>query len=1234
MAQGKINTRFRCGYCSYSTDSLEHLNEHNLDQHYCEFCDCRFRLKLHHQCIIRSHFGAGPSKAIVEPHRSDGTPWFIPEMRVFGDTLASYTYTFDTSYETISAAIKSVIDPLVALMKSFIRTHSSIRFRIIVELLLYDQKEQIQRRRTYPSVFNTVSHINLSLEAIDNIVAYLEALYGLMQNELSGLILERVENMKIVFVKRKFNTAKSFIPLPNGHRKKQGVINPKCTDKCFLISCLIALNINAFRVNGLTYLEATGRNKQTLKRLLERESTWKPYISANELKFWDLGYGNDFANLAVFEKANNLSITVFKYCKTTDAFIAIRTCREIQTRHINLLLLCRAHLAKSDRKNYASKQHLAVLADSKRFFSARKRGFVDICRLCGALYRNENHESECNTNGNVKQKFPKEKFYKFTQYHKRVLPAVIATFTLLFSSCSQDKGVHALSVIGYSLFISSCENKREFSKTVICNDSVACIESLLDNLFVNSTSAMERVLDSQYPLRTSSAERAHAKTITKCMSCGKRPSQSNPICINHNHLEEKAEHTYICAQCNLLEYSKRCIYVYCVDINLCAKQILNNVSEDLLKDITIIPKGDKILSITIRRKYILIDFNNHSSFHYFDIFQMLHDSDFPFLSSERLTTVERDAMRKGLSFPSSIVSCVDDLQCGMPSQENFRDFSFNGDIPSHYYSNDMAAFHILRCKNLHDYGVYALRANTVCLSDLLWYYARFCLKQYGLQPITDLSSASYAFSLCHFVSQTNYENLQCPRLHGLLSQTLIGGLSYFTRHLTESNTPRLGMQVENGQEIVEILEMDFNSFYCSVLSSSLAYSDYRQYTEDEVEQFNLQNFNDNADVYLFICCSLEYTQIAKDNSFYFPFAPTKRLLRRSDLTSNIGRIDHLLENSEILGVYQVQMDHNDKSFCWTSNVSLRLYLSLGMKLKAIHHIIAFKTSEHLKPFGDLCTLARKNASNKFQQHIAKTLPNYAFGGYLRSVSNDQIILAAKEEVLVKLCSKPNFSNVIPINSSLAAIALKKRTSLVTHNFIIGCHVLMKSKDILYDYYYNKIIHHWGKNNVQCIAIETDAYYLRITSPIDNFISKLQAFGDYCDFSHIDPNHILYDVSNKYVPLKLKLESVYIFSLIILRSKQRSMVTLSPNKCIEHDASFCKICFEQLVVGARKVKMTHTRFLDVLTKHDSGIVEYTSVTNDGFIVKDSRRVHKMFTVGSSQRIFISLTESYPVGYKHE
>ena len=95
--------------------------------------------------------------------------------------------------------------------------------------------------------------------------------------------------------------------------------------------------------------------------------------------------------------------------------------------------------------------------------------------------------------------------------------------------------------------------------------------------------------------------------------------------------------------------------------------------------------------------------------------------------------------------------------------------------------------------------------------------------------------------------------------------------------------------------------------------------------------------------------------------------------------------------------------------------NLQLYVSLGMKIKKIHRVMQFEQSCWMKPYIDLNTEKRKEATmrgDKGDKDLFKLFNNAVFGKTMenpRKRINFEVVTSRK--VALKRIAKPNFKRV-------------------------------------------------------------------------------------------------------------------------------------------------------------------------------------------------------------------------------
>lgn len=1228
MKKLQLKKRFRCNICDYTTNDIEILQDHCDNNHNCLLCSRVFMFKDFHSCIASRQVGTGRS-VIQEPVDQEGNNFFHKDGQSFKDVISSYSYAFDETYNFIRDALDSIKDKVHELINSYVKFHSSIKLKISAYLLMYDEKSETYLHKLYPSALFRVGSTAFTGEAVDNAITYIDALVSILAHSISGLTLIKCEKLNFVIMKNKPRSGNAYLPAGPFLSNRQGLVNPRVSKNCFYHAALIALCAHEIKnKDNNSYFDAKGYEKKNLKRRLEKESTWLEYLKNKPLKHANLDYGDDLTNLPLFESANLVSCTIFKYSKKEGQVMAIRTTNVHCQKHINLLQICRSHLPKALRSRYKSKMHWAVILNASSFFRIKTLKYKGMCKFCGSLYRNLGHEAMCVTNANMNLIFPSNKKYNFTGYYRCVLPAFFITFHFLYAEVESGE----LEVIGYGLLVTDCDNNLEHSSFFVGKNAV---DTFLNEVFLNAEYQLNKMVNEQLKLEASKEEREFAKSLDSCTMCLREINHNNKITIDHNHhsIEDKGKHMYICSYCNKLKYPKRLAYIYCHSLSKNAKYILSNLSASAFKHVKIIPQrtSNSILALIFKGKFVFVDFEQHISLSLYDLIEKNSDDAFYLMANNNSEMFS--VMRNGLSFPTLKFLDKEEISnAEMPAFENFNDVHIQGKVNKITYARAQTAYNKIEGKNMHKFALLALKANKFGLQSVIHQYAKWSMNLFGCHGLFDFTLASFSFNLAHFFSKTDYETLRDEKIYACLNKSILGGLSFVGIRIVDASSSRLDNKENDDDDTTEILSLDFSSFYGAVLGTSIPYSDYYMYTKEEVEVFDFEKFNDDGDVGLIICCSLIYSDTCKLKTRWLPLCPMRELLVRGNVYSPFTNPDRIWNDNEYLNVHRIALNQLNKKDAWVCNNQLRLFIRLGMILTKITTIISFKCKPHLSIFVDKCIAARKNAASPLESIISKGLLNSTFGKFISRTVNERVVLCSSQKQAIRLLGNIDLVDAVPLTPNLMMVAMKQRKSIVVPNFFIGVYILMHSKYLIYKTYYYRIVPAFGEQNVALAAFETDMYVLRIRKK-DTLMKGIAKLKDLLDMSFLPKWHPLYDDSKAHQPLLLKLEDIYILSFIGLRGKQRSIISLNPENCEMHNIQFCKQCLKHISKGGgNRAKILHDRYRAIVNGEDDGMCSYSALQKDLFSIKKIEKTQKCFSLGDGQRIFPKNSyESYPLGY---
>ena len=148
---------------------------------------------------------------------------------------------------------------------------------------------------------------------------------------------------------------------------------------------------------------------------------------------------------------------------------------------------------------------------------------------------------------------------------------------------------------------------------------------------------------------------------------------------------------------------------------------------------------------------------------------------------------------------------------------------------------------------------------------------------------------------------------------------------------------------------------------------------FRWLEDDEITCFDINSADLDGKYGYIIECDLQYPKKIHDLHQNLPLAPEILTIDFDSLSPYAKKA--LLESDGQKRYSDVKLMatfHKRSNYiCHFKN--LKLYLDLGMKLKKIHRILQFRQKKLIKPYINICTLARQKALNKFSMDLYKKL---------------------------------------------------------------------------------------------------------------------------------------------------------------------------------------------------------------------------------------------------------------------
>ena len=503
----------------------------------------------------------------------------------------------------------------------------------------------------------------------------------------------------------------------------------------------------------------------------------------------------------------------------------------------------------------------------------------------------------------------------------------------------------------------------------------------------------------------------------------------------------------------------------------------------------------------------------------------------------------------------------------LPKREEFYSQLTDEGISEDPYSHAQNVWNTFNLQNMGEYHDLYLQTDILLLTDVYENFRKTCLTYYGLDPLHYITSPGLALDAMLKMTGINLELITDIDMQLFIEKGLRGGISYIAHRHAEANNKYM-KNFDPVKLISYIMYLDANNLYGWAMSQPLPYGNFRWVRANSV----IPKRKGIGHIYE---VDLEYPKELHDLHNDYPCAPEK-IKVSDDMLSDYCREIKNKFNISSGNVNKLIPTLNDKKNYVLHEENLKLYLSLGLKLKKIHRVLEFSEKPWLKPYIDFNTEKRTKAKNAFEKDFFKLMNNSVFGKTMENIRKRcNIKLETDPDHFLRQTAKPTFVSCKIFHENLVAVHMKKKVLKLDKPSYVGMCILDLSKVLMYDFHYNFIKEKYG-DRAKLLFTDTDSLCYHIQT--DDVYEDLYNHKDMFDNNNYSKSSKFYFDENKKVIGKFKDEAAGnpITSFIGLKSKMYSYEVELPSGEIKNNKA-CKGISKNVV----KRDIDHKDYLSTL-----------------------------------------------------
>ena len=1087
--------------------------------------------------------------------------------------------------------------PLVAKeLQTIFNIEGAMKVQVLIHVLFNKKKIEygddgeaienpIDKEAYFNSTIFTILDNDDIIESLDRAAEELSKNAANWISEGSGWTIVEIKTHFVNIVKYLPLRGSSYTPLPKELRNSMcGLINlQNKDDKCLLWSLVRHLN----------------PRKKNPQRITKDDMEF-----AKSLDFSGITFPVTRNQINRIETQNKINIYVYGYDTERKAPYPIYPTKPSLNRYDDSL-----DLLYIEGKNELGEEtnHYVLIEDFSKFNSkfTKHNGKKHFCRNClQCFYSNESlakHGVYCIAiNGGQAIDMPEKYQDKngiwrspcvyFKNNHKS-LPVpfcIVADFectTEKISGCqpsdsrsyTQQYQKHTACSFGYKVV---CHYDQYYSGDVVIYRGEDCIQKFMKCMFEEVQNCQSIIRDNfNKPLKMTKKDEKAFKKATHCHICEKRYRVDDEPVRDHCHVTGKyrgsAHQT-----CNLkLQISAEKIKIPVVFHNLKGYDshfIINELGEIIkksednikIKIKVIAQNAEKYISFYIGQHLYFIDSFAFMSSSLEKLAGNLSEDDFIYTKKSYTDPIQFNLMKQKGVYPYDYMDSFSKFNdTELPNIDQFYSLLTDSGITDKDYNHAKNVWNTFNLKNMGEYHDLYLRTDILLLTDVFESFRKTCLAYYRLDPLHYSTAPGLAWDAMLKMTGINLELLTDIDMQLFIEKGLRGGISYIAHRHAEANNKYM-KNFDPDKLISFLMYLDANNLYGWAMSKPLPYGNFKWVNADGVitKEYGIGHIYE---------VDLEYPEELHDLHNDYPCAPEK-IKVTDDMLSDYCREIKDKFNICSGNVNKLIPTLSDKTNYVLHEENLKLYLSLGLKLKKIHRVLEFSEKPWLKPYIDFNTEKRKEAKNAFEKDFFKLMNNSVFGKTMENIrKRSNIKLETDPNHFLRQTAKPTFVSCKIFHENLVAVHMKPNFLKLDKPSYVGMCILDLSKVLMYDFHYNFIKEKYG-DRARLLFTDTDSLFYIIQT--DDVYQDLYHDKELFDNSDYSKSSKFYFDENKKVIGKFKDEAAGnpITSFAGLKSKMYSYEVELPDGEIKNNKA-CKGISKNVV----KRYIDHKEYLSTL-----------------------------------------------------
>ena len=272
----------------------------------------------------------------------------------------------------------------------------------------------------------------------------------------------------------------------------------------------------------------------------------------------------------------------------------------------------------------------------------------------------------------------------------------------------------------------------------------------------------------------------------------------------------------------------------------------------------------------------------------------------------------------------------------LPSKDKFYSSLKQSHITDEDYAFAKKIFIEAKCRNIEDYLNLYLKTDVLLLVEIFENFRKTIFTNYGLDPASFLTISSLAMQASLMKSNKQIDLLHDMSVYTEFETNVRGGFTSVVKGKVTFNNKYLSTY-DPKKPISSGVFLDVNALYATILSGKLPVGDFKEFSEDEIENFDRHAIDLDGDRCYSLVIDFEIPNDKKIDTDELPLSISQEEITVDELSPFTNQ---MIQSSGCKFTKQKSLiaSHKSQQGYFISLNLLRLYESLGLKCTKIHRI--------------------------------------------------------------------------------------------------------------------------------------------------------------------------------------------------------------------------------------------------------------------------------------------------------